>query len=393
MRRSVCVRGSPRAVLSRRRAIVRARSDVDLSPRLLDAAARSVARRVQAGGAAVGEDDFAGLMQEYLDAHPSPDPAYRDDWLRLAGVSARASIARERRCLADLAAFEWAEVEALLAADPPEITIGFDVPSAVFPACTFEMVPALRVLAFVTDPLTELGGAPSPTTFAVWRRGFSVQHRRLEPDEHQAATAALAGRPWPRCASRSAARSDSAGARIGGHSQLAVWRLGQSHHSAYRDHARVTRAAGVEARSGGCVSRRLRGEPEPPPVATEPGPLMRPGLELLGFRLPLSGWPSPPSRLGRGRNHLRKVRRPGSPRESKASRSRLRDARGIEVRLLTNAAGNFYTAEPLEGPIDVTLERAGRTIKMPTPAPAGSCNFCHAQPPIPEGPAGRIYAP
>jgi hypothetical protein len=68
-------------------------------------------------------------------------------------------------------------------------------------------------------------------------------------------------------------------------------------------------------------------------------------------------------------------------------------ARGVEVRLITNAAGNFHTPESLEGPLDVTLERAGRTIKMPTPAPAGSCNFCHAHPAIPEGPAGRIYAP
>ena len=71
----------------------------------------------------------------------------------------------------------------------------------------------------------------------------------------------------------------------------------------------------------------------------------------------------------------------------------LRDARGFEVRLITNAAGNFYTAEPLEGPLDVTLERGGRTIKMPMPAPAGSCNFCHAQPAIQDGPAGRIFAP
>jgi hypothetical protein len=71
----------------------------------------------------------------------------------------------------------------------------------------------------------------------------------------------------------------------------------------------------------------------------------------------------------------------------------LRDASGLEVQLMTNAAGNFYTPEPLKGPIDVTLEREGRTIKMPMPAPAGSCNFCHAQPAIPDGPAGRIYAP
>jgi hypothetical protein len=71
----------------------------------------------------------------------------------------------------------------------------------------------------------------------------------------------------------------------------------------------------------------------------------------------------------------------------------LRDAVGREIRLTTNAAGNFFTPEALEGPIDVTLQRDGASVKMPMPAPAGSCNFCHAQPPIEDGPAGRIYAP
>ncbi len=45
--------------------------------------------------------------------------------------------------------------------------------------------------------------------------------------------------------------------------------------------------------------------------------------------------------------------------------------------------------------IDVTLEREGRQIKMPMPAPAGSCGFCHSVPAtLGEGwPKGRIYAP
>ncbi len=73
----------------------------------------------------------------------------------------------------------------------------------------------------------------------------------------------------------------------------------------------------------------------------------------------------------------------------------LKDTDGKEVRLVTNAAGNFHTAEILKGPIDVTLERQGRRIKMPTPAPAGSCNFCHSLPATSgEGwPKGRIFAP
>jgi hypothetical protein len=73
----------------------------------------------------------------------------------------------------------------------------------------------------------------------------------------------------------------------------------------------------------------------------------------------------------------------------------LRDGGGKEIRLVTNGVGNFYTAETFDGPIDVTLEREGRQIKMPTPAPAGSCNFCHSVPPTNEEgfPKGRIFAP
>ena len=70
----------------------------------------------------------------------------------------------------------------------------------------------------------------------------------------------------------------------------------------------------------------------------------------------------------------------------------LTGADGAEVVLTTNAAGNFYTPAPLLTPFTVELEYEGRTISMPTAPPAGSCNACHAQPPIADAP-GRIYAP
>lgn len=142
----------------------------------------------------VGERDFVDLAHEYLMAHPSPDPRIECVGRQLAPFL-RAHHAIGRRSLADLATFEWAEVEALLAEDPSEITTAFDVPADVFPACTFALVPALRILAFATDPVAAPGGGLGPTMFAVWRRGFAVQHRRLDSDEHRAATAAIAGQP------------------------------------------------------------------------------------------------------------------------------------------------------------------------------------------------------
>jgi hypothetical protein len=129
-----------------------------------------------------------------------------------------------------------------------------------------------------------------------------------------------------------------------------------------------------------------------PATAITPGPLMRPGWNCLasGCHFP-DKQPRPPD-WGAGGTVFATVDAPPD-QGVEGVIVLLQDAEGKEVRLITNAAGNFFTPEPLKGPIDVTLERDRRRIKMPKPAPAGSCNFCHSQPPIPEGPAGRIYAP
>jgi hypothetical protein len=61
-------------------------------------------------------------------------------------------------------------------------------------------------------------------------------------------------------------------------------------------------------------------------------------------------------------------------------------------KLITNEAGNFYTATPLPPGFRVALEYDGQRIQMPCPPPAGLCNACHADPPIGNAP-GRIYVP
>jgi hypothetical protein len=142
----------------------------------------------------LGERGFSNVMHEYLLAHPSSDPQI--EWIGGALPHfLRRHPAAECRALADLAAFEWAEVEVLLAADPPCVTTSLDVPPATFAACTFEMVPALRVSALASDPIADPGSSQHPSAFAVWRFHFAVQHRRLDPDEYGALAAALSGEP------------------------------------------------------------------------------------------------------------------------------------------------------------------------------------------------------
>jgi hypothetical protein len=60
--------------------------------------------------------------------------------------------------------------------------------------------------------------------------------------------------------------------------------------------------------------------------------------------------------------------------------------------LLTNSAGNFYTARSLPEGFRVALEHEGARIEMPCPPPAGNCGACHSLPPIGQT-AGRIYVP
>jgi hypothetical protein len=123
-----------------------------------------------------------------------------------------------------------------------------------------------------------------------------------------------------------------------------------------------------------------------------PGPLMRPGQNCLRCHGPNreaaskpwsaggTVYPSPDSPVDKGMAGVSVL---------------LVDAAGKRVTLTTNAVGNFYTAEPLKGPINVTLEKDGKVKKMPRGAPAGSCGACHSYPdPTGDGVSmaeGRVY--
>lgn len=70
----------------------------------------------------------------------------------------------------------------------------------------------------------------------------------------------------------------------------------------------------------------------------------------------------------------------------------LKDANGKEVRVTANSVGNFWSEVPLKAPFDVQIEQGGKVRKMPIPAPAGSCNACHAASPL-GGAEGAIIPP
>ncbi|MEW6431229.1 MAG: hypothetical protein AB1730_06935 [Myxococcota bacterium] len=71
---------------------------------------------------------------------------------------------------------------------------------------------------------------------------------------------------------------------------------------------------------------------------------------------------------------------------------RVTDTNGKSVTLVSNAVGNFWSAEPLEPPLSISAERDGRVLAMPVTTPTGGCALCHSWP-DPVSATGRIRAP
>jgi hypothetical protein len=160
--------------------------------------------------AALGMNQFARLIGDFIKAHPSrfrSARAYGDElpgWLaaRLTGPRARG--------LADLARFEWAVAGAFDAADHPalmpESLVAVD--PARWPALQFTFSPTLRRLnvssncvawwkfACAERPRPGRWRSTCPQQWLVWRQGLAVFYRRLSRAETSLLDAALAGRTF-----------------------------------------------------------------------------------------------------------------------------------------------------------------------------------------------------
>jgi len=179
--------------------------------------------------ALLGDDAFAALADAYLAVHPSDDPDIGRLGRRLPAFLLAHPGAAGRTDLADLAALEWARVEAFFAA--PAAPIGRGALGAVAPgdfaSLGLALVPAaLRLdaghavaalLAAALDPAVAqvAGPRPGPERLLVWRQGASVVQAVLPEDEAAALDAILAGAPLGEALAAFAARADPAGAALG----------------------------------------------------------------------------------------------------------------------------------------------------------------------------------
>jgi hypothetical protein len=148
-----------------------------------------------------GDTAFDRVVVRYLLTHPSDNPSLRHhgrhfpEFLRTHGPALAAECGELRPDLADLAALEWARIEAF---DAPE-AVPLDTPTlaALEPGAWAELevrlVPSQRIVRseHEIDALwlaAEHGGVapsrrPGEQRLLVWRRGFTVYHRVVAGDE------------------------------------------------------------------------------------------------------------------------------------------------------------------------------------------------------------------
>jgi len=155
--------------------------------------------------AVIGETAFHNLITDYLLVHPSTHFSLRYVGRHLPGFVATHALGLQWPYLADLAALEWAIMEAFDAADSEPITPAAltAVPPERWAELRFECTASLRVLR-LDWPIHEVwahaqrrqhldGIEPAPTVIRVWRQELRVFHRAVDVTEGTAREALTRG--------------------------------------------------------------------------------------------------------------------------------------------------------------------------------------------------------
>jgi hypothetical protein len=139
----------------------------------------------------LGEGDFAGFAERYLQAHPSTLPSVRHLGSAFAGwLETRADAPPG---LHELARFEWLQATAFDAPDAPSLDIA-DIAALApesWPSLRFQLHPCVQLLdtarLAVIDGTPTLADGDSPIRWLLWRDADGDVHwRSLEADEADA---------------------------------------------------------------------------------------------------------------------------------------------------------------------------------------------------------------
>lgn len=158
----------------------------------------------------LGEDEFDRMCRDYVEATPSR--LYNIRWYgaALAEFIHATSPWREKPALEEMARFEWNLGLAFDAADDAIVSAASfqDIPASCWPTMGFRLCASLRRCVFhwnvavirkaldSNDVPPHLMRMPGPQTRAIYRKGITVFHRAVEPDEAAALDVVAAGGPF-----------------------------------------------------------------------------------------------------------------------------------------------------------------------------------------------------
>ncbi len=146
----------------------------------------------------LGPDRFHNLITDYLIAHPPSHYSLRYAGAQLPGFLQHYAAGQDWPYLADVAALEWAILDAF---DAPDVAVLSaealaSVPPDRWPNLRLRVSPSLRLLdlSWPADAIWsharqgDTVGTPErqPTSLRVWRQNFTVYHRRIEGPERAA---------------------------------------------------------------------------------------------------------------------------------------------------------------------------------------------------------------
>lgn len=162
--------------------------------------------------ARLGEARFHNLVTDYLLAHPSTHFSLRELGRALPDFLDSHALERDFPALTDLARLEWAradvfddadaaplsreEVLELGAAEPEESGLTL-IPAARLLRLDASVLPLWKRLDAGEDAAEEAASAADPrgatNAVRVWRKGFAIFHRSMQPDEERCLEALASG--------------------------------------------------------------------------------------------------------------------------------------------------------------------------------------------------------
>jgi hypothetical protein len=185
--------------------------------------------------AVLGEAGFHNLITDYLLAHPPSHFSLRFAGQHLPAFLTRHAFSERQPYLADLAALEWAIIEAFDAADATPVNAQSlaEVPQPAWPALRLGLVPSVQLLMLrwpvlevwrrcdAGEPVAEI--EPRETPVRVWRQDLRVFHRAVDAAEMAALRAVAGGAPFAEVCARIAEQVDDAASAERAAELLAQW--------------------------------------------------------------------------------------------------------------------------------------------------------------------------